>query len=102
MTMIHREDLPGRQVRLTISVDTESWQQALADDLFGFVGDLINAAAQGVLRHGAPVPLLEGEVLGLHALLGQVLGHTAHAVDKLCINCLVAKEDCAKVIGDIA
>ena len=31
MTMIHREDLPGRQVRLTISVDTESWQQALAD-----------------------------------------------------------------------
>ena len=31
MTMIHREDLPGRQVRLTISVDTEAWQQALAD-----------------------------------------------------------------------
>lgn len=31
MTMIHREDLPGRQVKLTISVDTEAWQQALAD-----------------------------------------------------------------------
>ena len=31
MTMIHREDLPGRQVRLTISVGTEAWQQALAD-----------------------------------------------------------------------
>ena len=31
MTVTHREDLPGRQVKLTIAIDTESWHKALAD-----------------------------------------------------------------------
>ena len=31
MTVTHREDLPNRQVKLTIAIDTASWHQALAD-----------------------------------------------------------------------
>ena len=31
MTITHREDLPGRKVKLTIAIDKETWQQALAD-----------------------------------------------------------------------
>ena len=31
MTVTRREDLPGRKVKLTIAIDKETWQQALAD-----------------------------------------------------------------------
>ena len=31
MTVTHREDLPGRRVKLTIAIDTETWHKALAD-----------------------------------------------------------------------
>ena len=31
MSLIHREDLENRQVKLTIAVDAESWHKALAD-----------------------------------------------------------------------
>ena len=31
MSLIHREDLENRQVKLTIGVDAESWHKALSD-----------------------------------------------------------------------
>ena len=34
MTVTHREDLSGRKVKLTIAVDKDTWQKALADAYF--------------------------------------------------------------------
>ena len=34
MIVTNREDLPGRRVKLTIAIDTETWHKALADAYF--------------------------------------------------------------------